>query len=192
MFFNRRESILEKKIIFFIGESGIGKTTLMEALLKINPEKFYMPPLYTTRPIQERDDRQQVKNISVPEIRALNKNSQLLIFMSDGKTSYCYLKGDISDIGHRVILLNGSPYVLNEMKGKGIIALIEGDSAKGLKLRNGCEKETTKRKEMNRKLSDLFYNKTGFREQVDIIFQNNFAPIATWAFRFDAALIACR
>jgi len=161
------------KILFFIGKSGVGKTSLMDKLVCIN-DLFFMPTITVTRNLRFDDNSELISRVSVEEFIAKRKAKNFVVSFDDGKNYYGYNKFHLHRNG-KINLMYGSPYALNKIKRCGSVILIDGDADKGLFLRYQNFRLMMSRQKINYELSRRFYENDDFRNSIDIIFYNNFS-----------------
>ncbi|MDP3900208.1 MAG: hypothetical protein Q8Q23_03960 [bacterium] len=166
---------MEKKYVFFMGQSGVGKTTTMKYLVKTFPDLFFMPIFTVTRKPRYDDEVGAFEYVSHEHYKRCRE--EMFIDLSGG---YCYRKEAIhSSLPYA--LLYGSPYALEEMLHlkKSKMILIEGDAEFGLSLRGLPAYLLEERQGTNKLLQNIFYKQEWFRKKMDLILTNDFANHST-------------
>ena len=183
----KEDCAMKRKNVFIVGESGVGKSTLMRGLYK-RFSYYHMPIIFTTRNRRHDDDRSEIKHIT--EMKYNEMRPYFAISMEGGATKYGYLGRDLSSGVNGIFLLYGSPYALSDMKSLGLVILIEGDSIAGLQKRwKEDASKIRERQEINRALAEAFYGQKWFRPQMSIIFRNQFANINSTVERLNERII---
>ncbi len=148
---------------FLLGKSGVGKTTIIDNLCRVD-EEYNAPPLLTTRSIRKDDDPAKIHSVSVDQYLKLRDSKQLYTDIDDGITYYGYLRPPYDN---RIYLMYGSPLQIDDLIKKGGCILIERAVINIDKIRD----ETRIR--LNEYLDIQYYKNPTFRGKVDVVIDNN-------------------
>ena len=158
--------------VFFLGESGVGKSTLIKKICALS-DIYYIPKFTVTRTPREDDDPKHFEYITELEYLRLRKQGKLIVDMSDRKTFYGYRANSLNQT-KKIPLMNASASGLKNAKLlPGLYILVEGDSNFGLDLR-GDTTLAKSRKEHNKIVSKEYFKRADFRKDINIIFFNSF------------------
>lgn len=165
-----------KGTVFFLGKSGVGKSTLMKGLAVLN-DAYRKPRVVVTRSPRPHDDLDDYEYLAKDEFMHLCEVGQMAYSCGDGVRYYGYRQESL-DEPSCILLLYGSPYAIEEMaKAKGCKILVVGNSMRGLRLRGASPEELRERVAINAELSKRFYSKAGFRSLMDATFANSFSNL---------------
>jgi energy-coupling factor transporter ATP-binding protein EcfA2 len=163
--------------LFFLGKSGVGKTSLMKRLACIS-QKYYIPKILVTRGPRFDDVIQDFLYVSVEEFEKTMLSGDLFLSMGDGYSYYGYSKKQLSCISKETIcLMYGSPFVVDVLKNIGLTVLVDGDADTGLFLRSEDFFAVEERRRVNHNLGRQFYENIEFRRKMDIVFKNTFCSL---------------
>ncbi|PIR87645.1 MAG: hypothetical protein COU10_03535 [Candidatus Harrisonbacteria bacterium CG10_big_fil_rev_8_21_14_0_10_45_28] len=170
--------------LFFLGESGVGKSTLMRGLVSLCVG-YHKPQMVMTRQPRTSDAPGDYEYVTVDEFLRLRESGQLSYAFDDGIRYYGYRREKL-EVPSKALLLYGSPYAVRQiLAAKGRIILIVGDSRKGLRLRGVTEAELIERSTINGRLARRFYSTIAFRGLMDGIFENPFTSLNVLCIAFD-------
>lgn len=172
--------------IFFTGESGVGKTTLMQSLANYS-KQYYIPKLTLTRTSRKDDNPLFFDYVTKDEYLILRDNKQLIFDTFDNNTFYGYRMENINR-KDKIPLLNTSAYGFEMARNMpSICILIEGDSSNGLFLRKDAEIAKIRSKN-NEIVSKKYFLNFDFRKKIDIIFFNTFGNALFLAEKLDCEI----
>lgn len=167
----------KESFVFFFGKSGAGKTTLMQYLAS-KSEEFYIPVITVTRSPRADDNPCLFEYISQQEYLNSKKEGKIFIDMEGERISYGY---KIKNLDHpeKCALLYGSPFFLSTLeKIEGsFFVLIETEARESFIRGSDSVLLQDERKQINKQLSDLFYDDQEFRKSMDLIFCNRFGDV---------------
>lgn len=156
--------------VSFFGPSGVGKTTLIKELPKLNPT-YVVPKLTVTRDPRPNDDLNDFEYLSVDEYLDLRRAGRFFLDIDNDNQFYGY-RSEVIDKNTQIPLLYASPYQIDDMdQYKSIKLLIDGSNS----LQQIEHVKKTQRLAINEVLNDRFYGNIDFRKRMDIIFMNTFA-----------------
>lgn len=151
--------------------SGVGKTTMIKALVHQRPDLFYIPKFTCTRSPRADDEVSEFEYITIDDFQSLDADNVFLFTMQEGDRYYGYRKSSLTD-PTRYPLLNCSPYGFENVKNlNATFVLVEGDWNKGLLSRNNSL-DLQQRTLVNQKVFEDFYSQDWFLKKMNIIHFN--------------------
>ncbi len=164
-------------IIFLFGQSGVGKTTLLEHA--ITSSNLISPCMVSNRAPREDDNPDQILCVSEQEYKRMHTKGLLAYHATDGVNCYGILASSFLNAIGQQFLCYGSPYSIpHSILGiRTTCVLITGDASKGLQLRGGEQARLQERLKMNDRLKKLYYEQTSFISKMDIVLYNNFEGV---------------
>lgn len=163
--------------IVVYGNYGVGKTALLEVLEKWAP--FCQCVMTTTRAPRDDDAQNYFEYTDERGVSESVGEGEFALLAKTNGTFYGYKRKSLASKG-QINLLYGNPeFDLSQLRNLVIRILIDGDSARGLKLRG--DRKLAEQRELSRRHLDLNYFQTSpFRRQMDLIVENRLFAGANW------------